>query len=250
MVSPTSPVLILNHPRAASIGGYFSAVGYNRETGVADIADNWSEEFTAIEIINGGDITTAESATLPDWYSFLNRGKKFTGSSGSDVHKITGTIGNVRNYVATATDDPALVDPDAYAAAVKAQKLLVTTGPFMNVSIEGKGMGELVTVTSGPVKLNIKVQAPRWMDASRLSVVANGKQVAAYTLDPSTEDPLNRVIRYNGVVEFTPEIDTWYVVFVEGDHGAPPVASARPYAFTNPIYVDRDGNGKFDPPIK
>jgi hypothetical protein len=245
---PSKPVLILNHFRTASIGGYFSAVEFDRKTGTVGVPDNWSENFTAFEIINGGDLTVAVNETLPDWYYFLNRGKRYAGASGSDVHAIQGSVGNVRNYIASSTDDPAMVSPDELADNVRAQKLLVTTGPFINVSIEGKGMGETAAVTSGNVQMAIKVQAPLWMNVTKLSVISNGTAEISLTLDDSLKDPKNPVVRFNKTIEFVPAKDTWYVALVEGDSPTSPITGPRPFAFTNPIYVDRDGNGRFDPP--
>jgi hypothetical protein len=180
----------------------------------------------------------------------LNQGKKYAGTSGSDVHKITAMPGSVRNYVASSTDDPALIDPDELADSVRAQKVLVTTGPYVEVSIGGKGMGETATVATGAVQLNVKVQAPLWMNVNRMTVTANGAPVLSLTLDASTADAGNPVIRFNKAVDLTPAVDTWYVVLVEGDNSTPPVTGPRPFAFTNPIYVDRNGNGTFEALLK
>jgi len=48
-----------------------------------------------------------------------------------------------------------------------------------------------------------------------------------------------------------PAVDTWYIVFVDGDEDLFPVhrgSDFRPIAFTNPIRVDVDGDGVFTPP--
>ena len=46
--------------------------------------------------------------------------------------------------------------------------------------------------------------------------------------------------------------DTWFIVHVTSRTGTlDPVYSSgsRPFAFTNPIWLDVDGNGRFDPPM-
>ena len=51
----------------------------------------------------------------------------------------------------------------------------------------------------------------------------------------------------------TPRVDTWYVVVVRGNRSLAPVVpklgdrDVLPFAFTNPIWVDVDGDGKFTP---
>jgi len=244
----TNPILHVCHPSAAAIGGYFSAVRYDPETGTAGVADNWSTQFDSIEIINGGDLTTALESTMPAWYSLLNRGYRFAGASGSDTHKLTNEVGGVRNWVAGDSDDPAQIDPFKMAANVRAMKLIVSTGPFVNFSIGEAGMGEVVTDTDGTVSLNVKVQAPLYMEVKRISVIGNGEKVTEIDIS-GMADAENPVLRYNSSIEVTPAADTWYIVIVEGDNGFAPVSGKRPFAFTNPIFVDVDGNGEFDAPI-
>ncbi|MBI5526537.1 MAG: CehA/McbA family metallohydrolase [Deltaproteobacteria bacterium] len=247
---PGQPVVQVNHPRTQSIGGYFSAVGYDRAAGSFEKPDNWSEQFDLIEIINGGGIDTALKETLPDWYSFLNRGHRFVGSSGSDVHDLLGSVGTVRNWIASGTDSPGAFDVLELARNSRAMKMIVSTGPFVTASIGGKTFGEVAAVSGGQVDLAIKVQAPSWMDVNTLKVVANGEEVHVQALDDTTADPQNPVVRFDGVLPFTPAADTWYVVLVSGDRGREPVQSARSFAFTNPIFADVDGNGAFDAPVK
>jgi hypothetical protein len=247
---PTNPILQVNHARTASIGGYFSAALYDRATGTAGKPENWSTQFTSVEIINGGDIGTAQKETLPDMYSFWNRGLRIAASSGSDVHDIRGNVGEVRNWITSSTDSPDGIEPFALRDSVRVLRLLVSTGPFVSVSIAGAGMGDDVTVTGGQVDLAIKVQAPSWMDVKTLSVVGNGVEVASAAIDSGTADPQNPAIRYKDTVTLAPAADTWYIVLVSGDRNRDPVQGARSFAVTNPIFVDVDGNGAFDPPVK
>lgn len=241
----TNPILHVCHPRSASIGGYFSSVKYDPDTGETEMPDNWSTQFDTIEIINGGNLTTALEKTLPDWYSFLNRGYRFTGASGSDTHKLTHEVGNVRNWIASDTDAPAEIDPYEMAATVRNMDMIVSTGPYVSFTIGEAGMGEDITDTDGTVELQVRVQAPLYMDVNRLTVIGNGEKVAEEGFDDRADrdDPVER---YNSTIALSPAVDTWYVVIVEGDVGSWPVASKRPFAFTNPIFVDVDGNGEFD----
>ena len=242
-------ILQINHPRSASIGGYFSAVGFDRETFTWTQPSDWSPDFDAIEVLNGGGIGIAKDETLPDWYVFLNRGYLYTATGNSDSHNsLSSAVGYPRNCVRIMEDDPRQMKEDAFIAAVKAQKVTISGGPFVTFTIEGTEIGGLVAV-SGAVKLKIKVQAPEWMAVNSLQVVANGKKIAERVLDQTTRDSTNPVIRFNEQIEHQPDKDTWYVVLVEGDTALRPVASPRAFSFTNPIYVDYNGNGRYDPPL-
>jgi len=243
----TNPLLIVNHPRIASIGGYFSSVKYDAETGETGVPENWSTQFDTIEIINGGGISTALNETLPDWYSFLNRGYRFAGTSGSDNHKLVTEVGLVRNWIASSTDNPAEIDTVELSNNTRNMNVLVSMGPYVEVSINDAQMGEVVTDTSGVSTLKIKVQAPEWMNVDNLQVIANGEVVNDITLDASTADSDNPVIRYNDELTLTPTVDTWYVVIIDGNQNLKPVSRAsRAFAFTNPIFIDVDGNGEFN----
>jgi hypothetical protein len=50
--------------------------------------------------------------------------------------------------------------------------------------------------------------------------------------------------------------DAWVVVRVDGDKPLAPVVGdlkrfdVRPLALTNPVFLDVDGNGQYDPPLK
>jgi len=244
----THPILHVCHPSAAAIGGYFSSVRYDAETGEAVDVDNWSTQFDSIEIINGGDLTAAQESTMPAWYSFLNRGYRFAGTAGSDTHKLTNEVGGVRNWIASDTDDPALLDPSQMAENVRAQKLIVSTGPFVNFSIGEAGLGEVTTDDDGTVTLNVRVQAPLFMEVKRMTVIGNGEIVSELDISAMADEE-NPVLRYDSSIDVTPAVDTWYIVIVEGDNGFNPVSGKRPFAFTNPIYVDVDGNSEFDAPL-
>ncbi|MFH1538756.1 MAG: CehA/McbA family metallohydrolase, partial [bacterium] len=239
-------VVQLNHPRTLG-GGYLDFVGYNSDEGAARDKVNFSWNFDAIEVLNGrgyGDL----KRTVPDWYSFLNRGKRVAGVGNSDCHDVYKLgLGYPRNFVVSPTDVAGDMDEDEFVQAVLDQKVSVSGGPFIRFNINGEaGLGEVITDTDGAVDLNIDVQAPSWVKVETLTIVGNGEELK--TINLTNE---NVPLRFNGTVTMNPERDTWYVVRVEGTEKLFPVyPDARPYSFTNPIYVDVDGNGRFDPPMK
>ncbi len=249
-------VFQVNHPRSAPISGYLNYVGYDPETGVVKHPKEWSLDFDALEVFNSSGWKQNASGTVRDWFSLLDRGKRTTATGNSDSHTALSTeVGYPRNYVALSTDDPSKLEIPAFAQAVKNQRVLVSGGPFVTVSINGKSMGELVDASAKQVQLTIKVQAPTWIATDTLRVILGGKdggdEVATITLDASKVDPQNPVVRFDESVPLTLTKDTWVVVVVQGKGSLSPVVRGKePFAMTNPIYLDVDGDGAYDPPFR
>lgn len=239
-------VVQLNHPRVLG-GGYLDFVGYDPKTGTANDEVNFSWNFDAIEILNGTGYNDLKKTTL-DWYSFLNLGERKIGVGVSDNHKVYRLgLGYPRSYVGSSTDIAGEMDENEFIRAMLDQKVTVSGGAFITANINGEaGLGEVVTDTDGTADLNIKVQAPSWVKVETLTVVGNGEELQTIELSNDSAP-----VRYEDTVKVNLEKDTWYVVRVEGSEKLFPVyPGAKPYSFTNPIYVDVDGNGQFDPPMK
>ncbi len=234
-------VVQINHPRSGGMG-YLSAIGYDPKTGKAILGDQFDLTFDALEIFNGKGAGELPVTSL-DWYSFLNQGMKKAALGNSDSHHIYNLeAGYPRNFCLVGKDDPQKVTDAEIVKAVKGLHVSVSGGSFVQTWINGSTMGDMVTTKD--VKLKVKVQAPSWMDVKKLTVVANGKEIQNVDIPDS-----KNVVRYNGELLFKPEKDTWYVVIVTGEKDLSPVyPGAHAYSFTNPIFVDVDGNGKFDAP--
>jgi hypothetical protein len=243
-------VLQVNHPRAQSSGGYFTYVGYDAKTGVAKSAGEWSRAFEAFEVFNGAGWNSYFSSTVQDWYSFLDRGFLVTATGNSDSHNyIWAEGGYPRNYVKLSTDDPTKLNLAEFSSAVKGQRVVVSGGAFITVSVGGKSLGEVANATAKKVTASIRVQAPTWVPLDTLHVIVGGVEVKAITLDKSTANPLQPAERFNQEVEVLVDKDSWLILVATGKGSLDPVVrDGEPFALTNPIYLDVDGNGVYDPP--
>ncbi len=235
-------ILQLNHPRAAALGGYFQHVGFNRETGTVSLEDEWTTEgWDAVEVFNGACSGGENEKSLADWVALTNLGHKKALSSGSDSHSEGVPLGMPRNYIqvdlgAAQADDQVLVD------AVRARRMVVSCGPFVTFeSTDGKTLGQLADTAT----FDVTVQAPSWMAVHELRLLENGLVIETVDLDGAA-DP---VLRYDGQLSASPASDAWYAVEVVGSGEVAPVAwQGHPYALTNPIEVDADGDGVWTPP--
>lgn len=213
---------------------------------------------------------------VDDWFNLLNLGYRYTAVGNSDTHDVTTNESGVcRNYLLLDTDDPATVDPVAVVDALRAHRVVTTYGPFVHFEADGQPVGSDVTA-NGPVELTIEVQSPTWYDVDHVELYENGTLLQAWDVAPG-----GTVLDFSEVVAVEPTTDAWYVVIVASDDTMEPVATPvdrpyvqlqdvvtealspiesvgsllgestprprtfpiLPYAVTNPIWVDVDGDG-------
>src|SRR5207237_10590367 len=179
---------------------------------------------------------------------------RLAGTGNSDSHTAsTPEVGHPRNFVHIGTtDDPAAVTDAQVTAAVQAMKVSISGGPFLTISTADADIGGLARAPGGVVHLMIKVQAPAWMGALDRVDIWQGDTSArgAHVVQSISVTELNKTVRLNTAVDLTVTQDTWFLATVRGSdvHALwPVVQEAVPaYAITNPIFVDADGNGRFD----
>lgn len=247
---PTHPIVQVNHPRDGRLG-YFTQVGLDSLTGAAR-SDSMDLRFDALEVFNGKRVPAAE-LVMADWFHLLNRGYTMTATGNSDSHQaVAQEAGYPRNFVRLGVDDPAAVRIDSLVAAVRRHAIVVSNGPMIRFAAsDGTPMGGSTRLPSGgaPLTLDVRVDAAPWVDVSSVTLVANGVAVDSAAVAPSQDE--RRALLHFAIA---PAVDTWYVVVVRGTHGLDPVVPVEngrvvtPFAFTNPIWVDADGDGRFTAP--
>lgn len=198
-------------------------------------------DFDVIEIMNGpqGDRVSRIEAMRLDWFSFLRQGIKIVGSANSDSHTRSSQVAMPRNMVAVQDDSLAAFDIVTFTDAIKSGNMYGTTGPLLTLSLSGVEMGGLAHLSQG--RLSGTVRSAVWVGAQTISVQINGETIETRTLDDSGKFTF----------ELTFSKDALLTVEVHGEAGADyqvVYPQFTPYAFTNPIYVDADGDGKWTAP--
>jgi len=103
------------------------------------------------------------------YYEFLNMGFKLAASGGSDV-PYGNTVGSSRVYAYLGKR----FDPDAWFAAVKRGSTFVTTGPMLELTVNGQAPGADIQVKPGET-VRIRASASGYNVAPRyVEVVAQG----------------------------------------------------------------------------
>ncbi len=252
------PVFQLNHPRANSGGDgelyYFSHLAVsgdgfdparpltalpNRALLEADPAHGLRDiDFDAIELLNGTE-TGRYRLLRADWTSLLLQGERRTATANSDSHQASELPGLPRNLVRLASDDPGAFDGAAFARSVLAGGVVGTSGPVLEVALEGAGIGDTHRGAEGT--LQVRVRAAPWVPLREVRVLVDG--------DVVTREPVGGDAELSVPLQFAQ--DGFVVVEAEGPAEgtyAELLPGLVPLAFTNPIWVDADSDGRWTPP--
>ena len=231
----------INHFREGT--ALFDAIDYDPELGPSVLhPDDWSDNFDALEVWNSNqDLNFLVEKTLVDWYSLLNRGINKVATGNSDSHGLTQWAGQPRNLVNSAENTE-----EAVYAALGSFGSQVTSAPVIGFTINGAGLGSTVVAEDGGVDVELKVWAANWVPLSTVRLVANGETIETWEVEAGS-----KVLRFEfeGSYEFAE--DTWLHVLAYDEQARlyPIYPGRTSLAFTQPIWVDLDGDG-FDAPIK
>lgn len=187
------------------------------------------------------------------WLQLLNQGHRLVSVAVSDAHGVHDNgVGGWRSYIASSTDDPGHIDPRQIIRNAKAGRVMVTTGPFLEVTTaDGTGAGGTVQ-SRGKLGLRIRVQCADWLDIDRVQVLVNGRPRPDlnFTRRGHPEAFGSGIVKFEREVTVDLERDAHVIVVACGEgmtlktgFGTSAPSSWRPCAFHNPIYVDVDGGG-------
>jgi hypothetical protein len=270
-------VVQLNHPRDAKEddvddGAFFTHLGNVGEgfrpdlpidaapnralLATAEDGRTRAIDFDAIELANGAS-RSQYRRVRDDWHSLLRQGVRRTGTANSDTHGPGQLAGYPRSYVDLRSSPDR--GPVSFDAAVRDGRLFGTTGPMLiDFSLNGARMGDLVTSEKGVVQVTVDIAAAPWIPLQEVRLLVNGEVVRRFT--DLADLPGGR---FSEQIDLRVDADA----FVTVEAGAPIEAEADewaarnpgPYAdvvapgfvpmlFSNPIYIDRNANGRFDAP--
>ena len=213
-------VLQLNHPLDSGVG---SSADWS--PGVIGDPDRWTDRFDAMEVLNAAD--TEEYLSI--WWDVVLRGSRAVPTGVSDSHShFGGTVGMSATWLHLGIDAPSLVDDATLAATFKGGEVVVTRGPFLQLS-------QLPADVPAGTVVDVEALSPSWIVVDRLQLWRDGAMVEQ--IDAAT-----------GSFTLSPDADAVYVIVAEGDTSMQPITSRTPWAMTAPYRVDVDGDG-FEPPL-
>jgi len=204
-------------------------------------------DFDAIEVMNG-DSWPQYLAVRADWYALLRQGVRCTATANSDSHAPSQLTAYPRNYVRVGEAGD---DPQRFDAALLAGRSFGTTGPRVReLRVNGGSLGDLVAAERGRVHVEYAVDGAGWVPIDEVRILVNGEVVRAGR-------------ERSGAFDLALARDAFVTLEAGAPLDADPAAWIRAHpglyteviapgfvstAFTNPVFVDVDGNGRFDPP--
>jgi hypothetical protein len=248
-------IIQVNHPRAGDIG-YFNNIQLDTETAAFAHLD-FDTSFDVLESMNGPYFYQSNSVAIQDWLNLMNRGyyKPLIGSS--DSHSIDGDEpGYSRTYVYYRGKKGKALDAMAVIEAIKKGHSFATNSPILELLAKEQFIpGELCSAADGNVDIHVRVQSAPWVSVDEVRIIINGERKLSFPVKSENRVP----VRFDEDIVLTLDRDSTIIAEVLGNKSLYPVLQARsrdgllenavlPYALTNPVFVDVDGNGRFDPP--
>jgi hypothetical protein len=197
----------------------------------------------------------AKASTVREfvWRQLLNQGHRLVAVGVADAHSVYGNgVGCWRGYIPSSTDEPAKIDWAELSPRVKQGNMVLTTGPFLEVSTQnGKIAGDDDRATGG-IDLKVRVQCTDWIDIDRVQVLVNSKADPKLNFTRAANPKMfqDGVVKFEQTLHVPLQQDAHLIVVAideDGDskvgYGTSDYAKMRPCAYNNPIYVDADGGG-------
>jgi hypothetical protein len=225
---------------------------------------------------------------VDDFFRYLEHGLLPTQISSSDGHNDLKEAGYPRTYFSSPTDAPLGLSVDDAVQSLKAGQAFSTYGPFVWARLKDKSYGETASASPGEkLDMLLDVRTASWFGVDRVEIYMNGRLVRLYQPDvPVTElhdlkgkvplvvpdrdswvvivamglkdqnlmSPVSVDVPFGEVQLSRLAADAFGKIPVIGElfvapPGVPDWSPIVPYAITNPIYIDTDGNGKYDAPF-
>ncbi|MBB5035125.1 CehA/McbA family metallohydrolase [Prosthecobacter vanneervenii] len=260
--TPGVKVITLNHPRDLHSGFIpFGGIQFNPKTGRHRQAEALVG-IDAMEVITSAAMQSDIHLLYRDWFALLNCGHRIAAVGSSDSHDVNRFIlGQGRTYVAAKDADPANPDLDEVWRSYKEGRLLVSLGLLAQLRVDDKfTVGDLATGLKEKVKAEVIVSGPAWTQADHIELFANGTLIR----EQKIEDNHRAGEKARIVWELPkPAHDVHLVVIATGPGVTEPFWEIpRPYqpssksfiprvvGSTNPIWLDADGDGRFEPAVE
>jgi hypothetical protein len=200
----------------------------------ADIVSGRIEaiELQALEPGAGGP-------SVREWYRFLNCGYRLPVVGGTDKMSSEIPLGAIRTY---AHPDPGRpLSFESWADAVRAGRTFVTSGPFVDVRVDGHEPGEVIRLGRGGGTVEVRVEASAALPVIESIEVVHDGDVVASTSARSAAARLTlteRVAVTRG---------GWLAARVTSPHVIHSAFTTAMAAHTSPVYLEVPGRPVHSP---
>jgi hypothetical protein len=245
-------VVQVNHARMDPGIGYFDQARLDVKTGRS--SGEFSSDFDVFEAFNGMWIETREKVREGprDLVALARRGKRVAALGDSDSHKLLyEEAGYPRTFVHVPAEPGDTRFDRVVDALLDSRDTTVTSGPFVEITVNGKGVGSVVQPADGSVHVTVRVSAPAWVPVEHVEIWRDDKVVRTFDVEGSPKDG----VRFEGALDVPLDgADRVLLAWAEAETPLPdvlPYAHALGIGFTGLVYVDTNRDGTVSvPPVQ
>jgi hypothetical protein len=185
----------------------------------------------AFDTTDGVEWSFSGLAAFHPWYAVLNNGLRVTATGGddamSDLH-VSKMPGSARTYVYTGG---AGLDPEAWKRGLREGRAFVSTGPLVELTVDGKMPGEEVELPASGGEVTIEIRIRSITPIAKVMLIRNAELVEEI---PIPDD--RKSIDY--VTKVRVSASGWFHVRAEGVwEESYPLDTGFAQGFTNPVWV-------------
>ena len=171
-----------------------------------------------------------DNPSILEWYRFLNLGYRLPVLGGTDKMSAEVPVGAVRTYARLEPDLPPSFD--AWSSAVRAGRTFATSGPVIELAVDGHTPGDVVSLPASGGRLEARVRARAAQQLiSAVEVVVNGQVVATRESATPTDD-----LSLEAFLDV--RAGSWIAARSRSDHEIQSAFSSSMASHTSPVYVE------------
>lgn len=117
----------------------------------------------------------ADTHAVREWYRLLNCGYRVAAVGGTDKMSAGMPVGGVRTFAYTGDEELSF---PSWARAVRSGRTMTSSGPLIELTVEGRRIGDSIIVPSGGGTMSVQASASALQPLTSLEVVFNGQVMA------------------------------------------------------------------------
>ena len=170
-----------------------------------------------------------DDPSMVEWYRFLNLGYRLPIVAGTDKMSAEIPVGAVRTYTHLLPAHELTFD--AWAAAVRSGRTFVSSGPVLELRVDGREPGDVISLPRSGGRLSCVLRARAAQPVvTDLELVVNGRVVAAIAASGATDLALEQTVQFRA--------GSWIAARSRSAHEIHSAFATSMAAHTSPIYIE------------
>jgi hypothetical protein len=140
--------------------------------------------YFVLEKLDGAELRTffrpqdgLDTFHFKEYYRYLNCGMRVAAVGGTDKMSAGMPVGGARTYAKLDPNDAFTFEN--WGKAVRAGRTFTTSGPLIDMTVEGSHVGDVIDLPAGGASLEVSAQASCIWPIHRLELLLNGRVVAS-----------------------------------------------------------------------